>query len=170
MISTQKFTEVGLVPVFGEIIISIPHCRKGDDTITLRNDEWEDRENLMLKLQEFKEQGYALSLQRGNQMILIQGYNPKNNCWVTGRGTANTGYFIPFEEGDSASSHMTGVLINNNGTIQYVYGTRLFGFPNMSVFDSWGFQLKDIVPANIADKQKIQDLVMSTRMAGQLNP
>lgn len=101
MISTQKFTEVGLVPVFGEIIISIPHCRKGDDTITLRNDEWEDRENLMLKLQEFKEQGYALSLQRGNQMILIQGYNPKNNCWVTGRGTANTGYFIPFEEGDS---------------------------------------------------------------------
>lgn len=71
---------------------------------------------------------------------------------------------------DSASSHMTGVLINNNGTIQYVYGTRLFGFPNMSVFDSWGFQLKDIVPANIADKQKIQDLVMSTRMAGQLNP
>lgn len=71
---------------------------------------------------------------------------------------------------DPNAAHPLGVLINNNGTIQYAFGSRLFGFPSMTVFDSWGFQTKDIVLANDADKQKVQDLIMDTRGAGRLNP
>lgn len=65
--------------------------------------------------------------------------------------------------------HKNGVLINNNGTVQLVTATGLFGFPTGAVFMSWGYSFSDVVPANNADKNLTQSGVVSVRSPGELS-
>ncbi len=70
----------------------------------------------------------------------------------------------------STEAHRPGVLVNNSGTIQLVGQSSLMGIPSMAVFTSWGYSLSDVVAANTADKTIAQQGVMTSRVAGQLNP
>jgi hypothetical protein len=70
----------------------------------------------------------------------------------------------------STAVHRQGVLVNNKGTVQYVGSTGLDGIPSMDVLTSWGYNLKEVVPANIADKLLTQTGVMTARSAGELEP
>lgn len=71
---------------------------------------------------------------------------------------------------NSNSAHMTGVLVNNQGTVQLVTPSGLLGFPSMDVFNSWGYTFNDVVIANQADKNRNQSSVLQTRTAGVLSP
>ena len=71
---------------------------------------------------------------------------------------------------DTISAHRPGVLINNNGTIQVIRSNGLTGIPSEAVFNSWGYNFADVVPANAADLAMVQSNIMLSRQAGQLNP
>lgn len=71
---------------------------------------------------------------------------------------------------DGQSAHLSGVIINNNGTLQIVTSSGIAGFPSMEIFYSWGFSLNDVVIANQADKAKTQNSVLKARTVGKLNP
>ncbi len=72
---------------------------------------------------------------------------------------------------DNASAqHRPGTLVNNGGTIQMVVTGGLWGTPSMDVFNSWGWNIADVVPANSADKLLTQTGVIPARQAGQLVP
>ena len=71
---------------------------------------------------------------------------------------------------NTTSAHRTGVLVNNNGTVQLVGATGLLGVPDLATFNSWGYSFANVVPANAADKAMTQTGVMATRMTGQLSP
>ena len=51
----------------------------------------------------------------------------------------------------SVAAHLPGTLINQNGTIYYVSQHGKMGFTSMAVFNSWGFDLKNVVEANSGD-------------------
>lgn len=70
----------------------------------------------------------------------------------------------------SSQAHMTGALINKNGTV-YLVGANgnLLGIPDLNTFNSWGYSFNNVVPANAADTGS-QTGVMAMRMAGQLSP
>ncbi len=70
----------------------------------------------------------------------------------------------------STEAHKTGVLVNNNGTVQLVGATGLLGIPSLDVFNTWGYSFANVVPANAADKAMTQTGVMQARTPGQLNP
>lgn len=71
---------------------------------------------------------------------------------------------------NASAQHRPGTLINNNGTIQLVVTGGLWGTPSMDVFNSWGWNIADVVPANSADVLLSQTGVISARTAGQLSP
>lgn len=71
---------------------------------------------------------------------------------------------------NSSAQHRPGTLINNNGTIQMVVVGGLWGTPSMDVFNSWGWNLADVVPANSADVLLSQIGIIPARQAGQLVP
>ena len=85
--------------------------------------------------------------------------------------TGDVSFLTPDVNISSATSaHRPGVLVNNSGTIQLVGPTGLMGVPSMSVLNSWGYTLADIVPANSADKAVAQSGIMSAHVTGQLSP
>lgn len=71
---------------------------------------------------------------------------------------------------NGAAAHLPGVLVNNNGTVQMVVTGGLWGIPSQDVFNSWGYNYADVVPANSADTAKSQIGVIPGRMAGELVP
>ena len=71
---------------------------------------------------------------------------------------------------NASAGHLTGVLVNNNGTVQLVGPSGLLGIPDLATFNSWGYSFANVVPANAADKALTQTGVMAARMAGQLSP
>ena len=71
---------------------------------------------------------------------------------------------------NTTAAHRTGVLVNNNGTVQLVGASGLLGIPDLSTFNSWGYSFANVVPANASDKTMVQTGVMAGRMAGQLSP
>lgn len=71
---------------------------------------------------------------------------------------------------NTTAAHRTGVLVNNNGTVQLVGASGLLGIPDLATFNSWGYSFANVVPANAADKAMSQTGVMAARMSGQLSP
>ncbi len=71
---------------------------------------------------------------------------------------------------NTTSAHRTGVLVNNNGTVQLVGASGLLGIPDLATFNSWGYSFSNVVPANASDKAMTQTGVMVARMPGQLSP
>ncbi len=71
---------------------------------------------------------------------------------------------------DGSAAHLPGVLVNNGGTVQMVVSGGLWGIPSQDVFNSWGYNFADVVPANSADTAKSQVGVIPARMAGELVP
>ncbi len=71
---------------------------------------------------------------------------------------------------NTTAAHRTGVLVNNNGTVQLVGASGLLGIPDLATFNSWGYSFANVVPANAADKAMTQTGVMAARMSGQLSP
>jgi hypothetical protein len=71
---------------------------------------------------------------------------------------------------NTTAAHRTGVLVNNNGTVQLVGGSGLLGIPDLATFNSWGYSFANVVPANAMDKAMTQTGVMSARVAGMLSP
>lgn len=45
-----------------------------------------------------------------------------------------------------------GQIINNNGTVFYVGEGKIYGFPDLATFNSWGFSFSQLVAANDAEK------------------
>jgi hypothetical protein len=66
-------------------------------------------------------------------------------------------------------AHLSGTLINNNGTIQLVTTNGLEGIPDPATLESWGYSFSEAVSANSADKALSQIGVIPTRQAGQLS-
>lgn len=71
---------------------------------------------------------------------------------------------------NGSAAHLPGVLVNNAGTVQMVVTGGLWGIPSQDVFNSWGYNYADVVPANAADTAKSQIGVIPGRMAGELVP
>lgn len=71
---------------------------------------------------------------------------------------------------NGSAAHLPGVLVNNAGTVQMVVTGGLWGIPSQDVFNSWGYNYADVVPANAADTAKSQVGVIPARMAGELVP
>lgn len=71
---------------------------------------------------------------------------------------------------DGSAAHLPGVLVNNGGTVQMVVSGGLWGIPSQDVFNSWGYNFADVVPANSADLVKEQIGVIPARQAGELVP
>ena len=74
---------------------------------------------------------------------------------------------------DASAAHRAGTLVNRGGTIVLVYGEGsiacgINGIPNMDIFNSWGFSLEDVVPANQSDYNAFPTVVynLSTREPG----
>lgn len=80
--------------------------------------------------------------------------------------------FLPeaFMVGSGQDAHRPGVLINKDGTIYLVSEFGLLGVPSLGEFDSWGFKLSDVVPANQADRLMSQIGLLYFRYQGELNP
>lgn len=73
----------------------------------------------------------------------------------------------------SIDAHLPGTLVNQNGTIYYISGFGKMGFPSISVFNSWGFNLKNVVLANNGDGTILTNRysqIVSTWTLGQLSP
>jgi hypothetical protein len=72
------------------------------------------------------------------------------------------------------AEHLPGTLVNFNGTIYYVggYASVLpYGIPSMSVFNSWGFKLSNVVQANSFDINLISSTtIISAWQQGMLVP
>jgi hypothetical protein len=71
---------------------------------------------------------------------------------------------------NAAEPHRYGTLVNNSGTVQLMGNNGVVGIPSLEVFNSWGYSLADVVPANSADKVLSQTAVLTARQVGQLNP
>ncbi len=71
---------------------------------------------------------------------------------------------------DATKAHRPGVLVNDNGTVFMMGWEKRIGFPSMDVFNSWGYNLLDVVPANAADKSAVQSGVVPGRNPGELSP
>jgi hypothetical protein len=71
---------------------------------------------------------------------------------------------------DPNEPHRSGVLINSNGTIQLVAASGLVGIPSLASFNSWGYSFRSVVPANAADKRRVQIGVLPARQPGELVP
>jgi hypothetical protein len=52
----------------------------------------------------------------------------------------------------SARPHPDGTVINDKGTLYFIWSGWRVGIPNMAVFDSWGYWLSEVVPANSHDR------------------
>lgn len=65
--------------------------------------------------------------------------------------------------------HRPGVLVNDKGTIYLMGWQKRVGFPSMQVFSAWGFDTKDVVMANSADKALPVTGVVSFRNPGELS-
>lgn len=70
----------------------------------------------------------------------------------------------------AALAHAPGTLVNQNGTIYYISNFGKMGFPSLAVFNSWGFNLKNVVPANGEDMALSKDSIVSAWTLGQLSP
>lgn len=70
---------------------------------------------------------------------------------------------------DSATSaHITGTLIDDNGTYELVTVTGLLGIPDIATLNSWGYVFEDAVPANQADSKLNKVGVLQVRTLNQL--
>ncbi|MEJ0021572.1 MAG: hypothetical protein WDN47_03225 [Candidatus Doudnabacteria bacterium] len=69
----------------------------------------------------------------------------------------------------SSIPHPDGTLINDTGTIYLQKSSNRVGIPSMAVFNSWGFKLGEVVPANSLDRLIPQGGTISTRQDDQLN-
>ncbi len=71
---------------------------------------------------------------------------------------------------DSATeAHRSGVLINDNGTVKVAGPVNDAGIPSVDVFNSWGWNFADVVPANAADRALTQAGIVSGREPGQIS-
>ncbi len=70
--------------------------------------------------------------------------------------------------------HLPGVLINDNGTIKLIElsengSVNTFGIPDMKTFNSWGYNLNDVVAANSYDRQlSASGQLLNIRRSGQI--
>jgi hypothetical protein len=73
---------------------------------------------------------------------------------------------------DSGSeAHRPGVLVRDqDGTIYLVHSSGLAGFPNFTVFQSWGYTAADVVPMNANDRMLNKFGLVTMRQHGYLNP
>ena len=69
----------------------------------------------------------------------------------------------------TAMRHPDGTVINRNGTIYAIINGTVYGFPNTSIFNSWGLSFPQVVNANSYDNQLPNGGTMNTRMANQLS-
>ncbi len=69
-----------------------------------------------------------------------------------------------------ANSSRMGQIINNNGTVQLVGKSGLYGFPNITVFNSWGFSFANVVTANAAEQALSQIGVVPSKQASCSSP
>lgn len=65
--------------------------------------------------------------------------------------------------------HPDGALINDNGTLYIINNGRLMGFPNLAVFNSWGYWLSEAATANRYDQLLPVHGVIDLRQVDQLN-
>jgi hypothetical protein len=66
---------------------------------------------------------------------------------------------------DSVNAHMPGSLVKQGQTISYISAAGKINIPSMTVFNSWKFNLKDIVVANASDN--ILGINSQTPIAGE---
>ena len=72
----------------------------------------------------------------------------------------------------ATQAHLSGTLINKNGTVYLVGAGGLLGIPDTATFYSWGYSFKNVVPSNAADATMNVTGVMATRVPSldQFNP
>ncbi len=71
---------------------------------------------------------------------------------------------------DSSEWHRYGTLVNNHGTIQFIGEKGSYGIVSLAVFNSWGFDFKDVVPATVADTAWPQIGILPEHQPGQVMP
>jgi hypothetical protein len=72
---------------------------------------------------------------------------------------------------NTTAAHRVGTLVVNGQTVSLVTPSGLLGISDMNTFNSWGYSLADVVPANSADTAlPMSTAVMASRIPGQLNP
>jgi hypothetical protein len=71
---------------------------------------------------------------------------------------------------NQVESHHSGTLINLKGTIYLVTSNGIKGFPDMSTFESWGYTLDQVVPANVPDQSFSIVGLVQLRKNFELNP
>lgn len=69
-----------------------------------------------------------------------------------------------------SSQHVSGTLINNEGTFELVQDQGYLGVPDESTLESWGYSFSDAVLANASDKLLVQTGILPIKTAGQLKP
>ena len=70
---------------------------------------------------------------------------------------------------NTSAAHPAGTLVNNNGTIWQVTTSGRAGIPTMAVFDSWGFDFANAVPANAADLTLVAGANLGYRIGSVVN-
>lgn len=82
----------------------------------------------------------------------------------------DTSFMVSASLIDSTSrGHADGTLVNDRGTIYPMRSNGRLGFPSMSVFNSWGLKLSEVVPANSYDRELPLIGTMSVRLPNQLS-
>jgi hypothetical protein len=70
-----------------------------------------------------------------------------------------------------SEAHRPGVLVRDyDGTIYLMHAAGLAGFPNFTVFQSWGYSAADVVPMNNNDRLLQKFGLVTMRQHGALNP
>lgn len=67
-------------------------------------------------------------------------------------------------------AHPVGTLIKKSGTIYIVGKNGLIGIPNLTILNSWGYELKDAVAANAEDLKLEYKFSAENRYANELRP
>jgi len=99
-----------------------------------------------------------------SQVFLGLGYSFTN---AQPGDTSFMGTLAPIDS--TAMVHPDGTLVNDSGTIYIMKNGTRMGFPSMDVFTSWGFKIKEVVPANSYDKVAPLSGVVPTKLVSQLN-
>ena len=65
--------------------------------------------------------------------------------------------------GDANLAHPDGALVKDGATIWWIRGTQKIGFESMAVYNTYGFSLSKVVPANAADKALPEGAIVKFR-------
>lgn len=87
--------------------------------------------------------------------------------------SGNTTFLAKESTITSVGQHLPGTLMRQNSTIYYVTNYGKTGFPSLAVFNSWGFNLKNVVASNSGDESLGIDPyseIVETWSLGQLSP